>query len=531
MSRIMTIFFFMLLTVVCAVTAQAQQMTITASRKILLPDGRPAVGATVTIYTFQNEQATTTTTDADGIFSARVQIPAGLSRMHKGYILVSLPQYALCVGRLTEATANGRQFSEPGFFGFYDALILQTDFQQAGMVVDDATGAPVPQASVVVVEVNHFPFNVPSQDLNTPAFMTTTDDAGRFTLDGVVVEEGLSNSLTGSSGRSPTGRGSPLFIAPGVVSVPVGRNGQPDYSAVSTATASIVAMARDGDTVRGATTLNFRFSPFPADTPQTLRLEKAIPLEGKVLDSVTHAPVKGARVNLSSRGNLWVTAMPKITTNADGAYRTYLLAGGRVFITTDHQDYCPGWAECPCPTQSVEPLMTVTGRVIDVASGDAPLVPLHMRLLYRQGTFDNTLGWLGTLTLYGNTRVDGAFTMRVPVSGGVINFDGPGYAGSGMIAASATGPVTWQATRRDGILLHCTTNHPDGFLGDVLWYKDAAGRAVPSFNTPDSSGFIFLDAKQFPGDQVSISLKCNGVEVLPWSTVEKGKWPNDVELP
>lgn len=514
MKRVGVVIAFMLLSVICMPKVLAGELftmshdvVYTASRKIVLPDGTPAAGATVTILTNHpgaGLQRILTTTDANGIFTARVRksVSHGL---HTGFMLVALPHYALCLGRLTEA--SGQRYSEPGFTGTYGPLTLQPAFQQEGLVVDDATGTPVPNATVMVIALNNFVVNVPSQGITTPSFSATTDAAGKFSMSGATVEPGM--ILAGMSGDGPQ------LAAPGG------------------ARAAVVVVAKTGETVLGGESLHFVLSPTPAAMPQTLHMEKAISIEGKVLNSITHAPIVGAKVSLTGKRNLWMSGLPEISTDANGAYRVFLLAGGAVFITVTHPDFCSGWGADPCPTITMDPLMTVTGNIIDVATGQAPVAPIRLNLIARKATFFDAFGWIGGLTLSGTTGEGGAYTMRVPSSGGAVELYGPGYEGSGMLAAKSAGPVTLQATRRAGILIRCTTASPDGFSRDILWYKDATGQARPMFDDPYffDTGFMFLDAKRVPGDQVSISVKRNGVDVLPWTTVEKGIWPNLVALP
>jgi len=171
--------FLALLVLLVALGCALGEETMTVSRKILLPDGKPAVGAKVIIRSFAQVkllQEVQATTGPDGIVTAVVQYrsfntggpqgPGGPASY--GYMMVDMPGCALAFGKLMApkpaATGNGAPAAPAGpkLGGMpsfpsgggkktdENVLKLAPAYTQTGQVVDAATKQPVPNASVFV---------------------------------------------------------------------------------------------------------------------------------------------------------------------------------------------------------------------------------------------------------------------------------------------------------------------------------------------------------------------------------------------
>lgn len=184
-------------------------------------------------------------------------------------------------------------------------------------------------------------------------------------------------------------------------------------------------------------------------------------VHGQVIDAITKTPIAGARVSLLS----WLaTEMGKkgsVTTDGAGRFQIdglrddYMTRGWDVAVVAEHPDYSniymlfypvPGQGAARAdpktrpPFKSIEratielmPLATVSGRLIDAATGGVPgdLDRLTLTFTYRKSTYlpgGNIEYPTGEVTT--KLNADGTFSMRTGIGKNVVSSVEGLYSGS-----------------------------------------------------------------------------------------------------
>ncbi len=531
-----------------ALAAQAED-TLTIQRKIVLPDGTPAAGATVTIRTYGGEgvllQELVTQTGADGLLNATVKYifpmgpmgPVG-NDVTNGYLMVDMPHCALAIGRLvggkkTGGTSpskvvmpygTGAQAPLGGFIGGGGGggggplvpMKLLADYQQSGIVLNKATNAPVPGAQVAVVSFNPaFEMNLGWPKVSTAVMRTTAGDDGVFTLRGVSIEQ------------------------PG---------GAYLYNAAS---AFLVARQTIDDKVLVGELRRFAFSPTAKPAPQQVLLAPTTALEGLVVDAQTRAPLAGATVRLRASNSLWTDTLPTQVTGTDGRYRfPAITPATSLYVLATASNYTPGLAQVgrvggttykpePLPdivtarAISLRPMgPPVTLKVVDAVTGHPPLPSLRVGIALCEAVRDDYLGAIGGSWLYTYTDANGVATTAMPLGMNAASVDGPGYSGRVTVTSPANAPVTVPIPRRTGLLIHFTTTNPHGLHGIVPRLRGGDGAIINAATSPiDANGFKFFELWRPPPGPYQLSVSRDKQDVVPWTEVQPATWPTEVVVP
>ncbi|HOF88941.1 MAG TPA: hypothetical protein PLZ36_12700 [Armatimonadota bacterium] len=533
-----------LLALLVALGCAVAQETVTVSRKILLPDGKPAAGVKVIIRSFAQVkllQEVEATTGQDGVVTATVQYrsfntggpqgPGGPTSY--GYLVVDVPGCALAFGKLLApkpAAAAGAPavgpmpgFGAPTTGGGNKAdenvLKLAPAYTQTGLVVDAATKQPVPNASVFVGSLaRSVPVNIYWAGHTCKELVTTTNAEGIFTLRGVTAE-----TLSSSWDSMPS----------------VGGSTQ----------AGMIAYATADGNVLGGENARFSFSPTPQATPQRIEIGPTTTLTGKVVD---HAgkPVAGVKVRLDGVPQGWITCLPYATTDAEGIYiYQAITATERIYAFAEKEQYINGRVQAyargrrmgqgdPLPPiaapnltiRALGPMVTV--RAIDATTGKAPAVPMKLSVTLTEGIRDESMGWILGESTSAPMAANGTATIRMPYGRNEIRFIGPGYTGSGSVDIPCKDTPTLTMTRRTGILVHFVTDNPLGMKNVIKRMRTVDGKAMP-FSTdpfgPDDYWFVEIHRQSPPGPY-EVSATRGGVEVCPWTRVDPAVWPNEIRV-
>ncbi|MHB0937041.1 MAG: carboxypeptidase-like regulatory domain-containing protein [Armatimonadota bacterium] len=231
-----------------------------------------------------------------------------------------------------------------------------------GTVVD-TDGKPVPDARVVLGGMvldrlgggdELMEFNRPSANLETPAFVVTTDAKGEFAFPPVTTTRKLTNPFKAAylSVRKEQGE----TVLAGETRVPLTWRQLDEYwGAIDAAPARV--------TVK------------PAET-----------IRGMVADAVTGEPVAGATVCLVTPGHTSGNdAIPAVKTNDKGAYTlTGVLPGDKRLLLARKDEYGEGWSDAAVSANiALPPLVKVSGYIVDTRTANPPLV--RTRILFVTG--------------------------------------------------------------------------------------------------------------------------------------------------
>jgi hypothetical protein len=180
-------------------------------------------------------------------------------------------------------------------------------------------------------------------------------------------------------------------------------------------------------------------------------------VRGHVVDAITKKPIVGARVSLLSWLAVRLDKQGIATTDRNGAFEIkglrsdYMADGWDVAVVAEHQDYANGYVKfyplegeqagkAREPFKSIEnatieltPLATVSGRVIDAATGGVPadLDRLDVTFTYRKqgylpgGNIEYPRGEAKT-----KINPDGTFSLRAAVGNNTVTSVEPLYMGS-----------------------------------------------------------------------------------------------------
>jgi hypothetical protein len=184
-------------------------------------------------------------------------------------------------------------------------------------------------------------------------------------------------------------------------------------------------------------------------------------VHGQVIDAVTKTPIAGARVSLLSSLATEMGKYGSVTTDAAGRFQIdglrddYMTRGWDVAVVSEHPDYssiymlfypAPGQGanrgdpKTRPPFKSIEratielmPLATVSGRLIDAATGGVPgdLDRLTVTFIYRKSGYlpgGNIQYPRGEVTT--KLNADGAFSMRTAIGKNAVSSVEALYGGS-----------------------------------------------------------------------------------------------------
>jgi hypothetical protein len=354
--------------------------------------------------------------------------------------------------------------------------------------------------------------NATSMRLSTPELTALSGADGRFSLRGVVVSRG------GQSSGEP---------------IPVSVLGQ-----MAGADGPLAGEAR------------FTLHPGPLQpgehaSDNLLTLAPTLTLCGRVVHAVTGLAVEGATVQLAAVLDA-VTIRPPIVTKADGAFEfADVPADPRLFAVVSHLQLASGWLRLtdgdartgatrllPVPTLALRPLVTVSGRLRDPITDEAPAAPLTVVATYDEG-FNDGFVQVGRASMAVKTDANGGFSLTTAIGANVFSANGPGYREAKLLAvgvpAGGLEGVSIPLARQRGIL--CTL-HADDLTGLTIQVRK------PGSDVPRSAPLIKPDGWWFcplPDDWAGLELRLlrNGTEVLPWTAVplDPAQWPVTMTVP
>jgi hypothetical protein len=190
-----------------------------------------------------------------------------------------------------------------------------------------------------------------------------------------------------------------------------------------------------------------------SDKAEAVPVPAEMYVQGSVIDALTKNPVAGAQVNLIGYIPVWLAEKGKARTDGSGVFEMrglrsdYMAAVYQAAIVAEHPDYASSYVllyarekmqsdikKTPEPFKSVggvgvelTPLVTVSGRVIDEATGGVPGDLNHLSVTFRYRDDDYLAG--NILVPRGEATVklkrDGSFTLRTAVGKNKILSDEP----------------------------------------------------------------------------------------------------------
>lgn len=520
--------------------------TFIVSRKVLMPDGTPAVGAAVTIRTYGDDekllQEMTTNTDNTGMVNATVKYnyPTEKSSetISNGYMIVDMPNCALSFAKLIGKNPDVQII--PSFKGSIDDTILKskypvksfsdsmkdttlklkTDYQQKGIVLNKEN-QPVADAQVTVIGfVQTIKVNFGAPVISTPSMITTTAKDGTFVLRGVTAE-------------------------------PLSRLGMPYMS--DTAPCFIVASAKvDGKVMVGENS-SFVFSSRLREKNQEILLDYTTSLTGKVINSISGKPLTGVNVHVKAVESLWSYILPICTTNEQGDY-TYpvITQSSDMYVLTSTSGFADGFI-CvgsvggsyrgklqPLPDKVIasnvkmRPMGPLTSlKVVDAVTGKPPVVKLSLMVNLCQGIYDRKIGLIGVSKISSLVQPDGTVASVMPLGSNEVSFYGPGYRSNAMVEVPAKDIIPVSVKRRNGILIQFNSNRPKEFPDFYPKIIDGNGKENPTslyMDTVAPDGTWFYELRGELAGPYHLKVMKGNQELVPLTEVKPEVWPNVIEV-
>lgn len=454
------------LTILLVVGLVAHAGTMHLVRWVLLPDGRPAEGASVLVRTFQYDEHTNSNnpaptllreyrfiTDAEGCVN--IIFPTTYPKERRvdsisGYLLFEKSGYAPAIAEIRDLSAE-------------ITVMLEPAYTATGRVMS-ADNHPVPHATVTLHMIAK-PFNQEVTVLNnaakgivTPVFTTVTDDQGVFKLSGPAaqyrpIRAYVSASATINGQILVGGTSQITFLAHRVI--PPG-----------TFHSGVAALLLPGDW--GNPSAAVVITVFPALQGQ-----------GTVKDAFSGKPLSGAVVTATGEPAWQFGCVPSVTTDNSGHYTLQGVPASisKLLVGATAKNYAParakatelhvGTADTPATFSetplaiSLRPLTTVTGTVIDKVSNQHPVAPYNLKVYYDDGAGDVPF----RMTNDGYTQwYSPKAKFRVIVPAGEIRLNGYIACGSGggvldlSIPRTGLTNVRLKVWRADGIFIRVVPN-------------------------------------------------------------------------
>lgn len=448
--------------VLLGLAQNAFALNLKVERQILLPDGKPAVGAQVLVRSLKSVDGTlledkAATTDAQGRVSTEIEMdndgrddPVRVT----GYLEVDAPGAALTFENFGVWRGRRPENVAP--------LRLTQGYQVTGEVQRN-DGQPVPGATITLhaFASNWSPWriNYPGAGIVTPQASGKTGTDGTFSLRPVAINQQNYG------------------------------NGDPTLRLNVSATATINGQAWAGQTeMWGRQMVGAPAPPTPAPVPapggpasldpmSTIPLYPTMDVRGRVLDAVSGAPVAGAGVSLMGSPNMVISTLAPVTTNTEGAFEFKgVPAVFQLFAQVTHPNLSEGWARIGEERLQVlnknatetkvydglevklRPWATVSGHIVDVATGKAPLSPMSIESVYDEGYNDGDIG-VGHSVVFGEAAPDATFTIKLPTGFNHVRVRGEGLLGRRAGEPARPGHQAWCSTG-SGVSCSCPQRLP-----------------------------------------------------------------------
>ncbi|OPZ87735.1 MAG: Alpha-2-macroglobulin MG1 domain protein [bacterium ADurb.Bin429] len=508
------------------------EVAVPFATTVLKPDGTPAVKVAVLVRLL-NEEDGSLREDRQLSTDEQGRVATTLTFAHEpragfplAYALIDAPGYALVLVHLVGDDSGRpapRRQETPA------TITLRPDYAITGLVVGPDK-QPVAGAEVKVVTSGGGGFTPPSRfnyapaNIATPALCAVTDKDGRFTLRGVVRP-------------NPRDKGGIFSVA--------------------------VFAKQDDVLLVGDGSLNFNLPPERL-TERAITLVETTPLQGTVTDAATGKPLRGARISLVPRPgafNRQPLYLMVAVSDAEGKYRfPGVPAIDEMIARAEAPGYGLGWVKIagdrngpsakPSPRPqdyriSLRPMITVTGKVTDAATGAAiGAPPLAIIATYDKGYNGMNLS-TGSQSCEAPVATDGTFILRVPAGpcgfrlavDRALRGSGPfvrGFQGSfayftlapAEADAAANAPLAFVVTRPDGVYLRL--RDAAGAVDNAVVVVRAGDKEVRCYPV---SGYYPLPAT--PGAPLAYRVERDKQELVPWTelVVDKKSWVQEVTLP
>jgi len=538
--------------------ARAEEATAVMTRKILLPDGKPAAGVKVIFRTISRSQErllqeAEVTTDADGVAAKEMtyeKLTVPMPTPQYGYLIVDAPGYALAFGQFQIAQTDE---SQPATV--YFPLTLTPAYEEMGTVVDAASNAPIAGATVSVMAFGSNPLNgrmlinVPNAGMQTPAMTAVSGIDGTFHLRGVTTEFApKSFRFNGKVDEAKIGRLNEMAQ----------RRGFRDNRTTAKASASLTASAKVGGKVYSGGLASYTFgSTLPNPPKLVLALSPAVAVSGHVVHALTRKPLSGVTVTLYGDPSTAVKSLSTATTDATGTYTFPTVPGVRqLFAVATCPDFGDGYiriyphtemgsAEKPLSEDAtaadiaLRPMTTISGKIVDEVTGKSPVTEMHISAIYSEGYDDGSIA-VGRRGANTTAALDGTFTLRIPVGISTAYVTGTGYRTHfALDVTPGNFPCReYKVQHEQGIFIKFNTADPQKLQRVGIQVRKAPD--APPVNTGgniDKQGYWYMYPNFLGNDpitEVEIRLiNSNNEEVLPWTKITRDPkvWPLVITIP
>ncbi len=507
---------------ILAVCRYAGAYTLNGTYSVRLPGGAPAANVPVVIRVLQQQgislkQDIRTITDAAGKLSVKVDLDAAPAVGGEPTVALAMIDAKDCALTLIDLTENLIPSDTPRL----TALQLTPVYWISGSVVDESQ-KPVAGAQVCITRLQGrlaksyaWYLNQQSIGIATPEASATSGVDGKFQFRGVTI-----------ASRFPRPKTLKAEIA---------------------ATA-----AREESKLAGAAQLVFDWSEKPTPTTAEIVVQSTVMVSGQVINALTGKPVHSARVTLFNADieGAGVRNMAPAMTDIDGHFHFDAVPRVSALLAiVNHRRYATGWLKITPQVQNstapieqepmieINPLVVLSGKLLDVATKKALAVPMHLTADYQHG-FDAPDWDVNQLQSEGIVNADGSFTLKVAagLNTFVASLPGTGAGTSAIadpltlpISPRNTGPVTLRMKRTPAYLVHFSSANPQQLAGLEVRLMLAGGEA----RTGTVVNAWWSWPAQFWGQTVKIRVLRQGKEVLHWTTLAANpkRWPLEIRIP
>ena len=395
----------LLLVLLSCAPAQAADI-VTLSRQVLLPDGKPAVGASVLVRSFSRDKDgpwlprdTLVATDDNGVFTAQGYrdhlyrhrlLPAP-------YILIDAPGCALHV--LHWSAANKDDPWDATTKKDRPPLKLSSDRPIVGKVVD-TSGRPLPGVALTVTSLNNgFTGWHTWSGFNAPGFKAQSRADGTFTLRAI-------------NARLPEHADGMAYLNVRV-SASTTLRGYEWHAETSFAYFSLQGETPGTD-----------MPPPRLPNPFVLKLHPTIKLRGRVVDAVTGQPKNNVLVSIKDT-QAFTLNRPRPAPSPDGRFDLtatspfrleFTISGDKEWAQLSKEQTLVGPRTVDDLVLKVRPSAKVSGRIVEEDTGKAPPLMLYFSSKSADGTGN---GWTQSGPSV-TVEAGKPFTMTMPVGANTI---------------------------------------------------------------------------------------------------------------
>jgi protocatechuate 3,4-dioxygenase beta subunit len=432
MKRIAIAFLAILL---LSASAQADQLIL--SRQVLLPDGKPAAGAKVFVWTYAQfnfpkvkPQNIETSTDSDGRYKVTIDDQAGMV----GYMLIDSTGAALNLSPVRSPISSDTIWDSS------DPIKLSPEYIVEGRALDQK-GVPIADATValaILYPESYTPMPLSPGDFQEVpnALKARTDRNGRYRFRGIGGFGSTIPETTKIEAYAKANWQGTHYLGEGIIEL--------DPSVKTIGEPNLITMRATGE------------------------------IDGRVIDGVSGKPIPGAQLDFSPN-RLWTPASPlHIETDSKGRFHAKdMLAETQARVRK--AGYPDTDVSFTRPTKDgvtmvLDPLVPFTGRLVDAETGGSPLVPTGLSITQERTLEEGAtqISYGATANALGSSNDDAVFALEAP-SGHVklsfedqLNTSSHPYDESQDFVVPAIGAknVTISLHRQPGLMLKLDIDDP-----------------------------------------------------------------------